>query len=53
MLAADRSFPITEVVMARLADALVIVRQFRTRRVAADRGWWLAPAILTTRRVGA
>jgi len=27
--------------------ALVIVRQFHARRVAADRRWWLAPVILT------
>ncbi|GAA3875286.1 hypothetical protein GCM10023084_30360 [Streptomyces lacrimifluminis] len=41
--------------MPGLADALlivavvilVVVRQFRTRRMDADRRWWAVPAILT------
>ncbi|MFS8202367.1 DUF1453 domain-containing protein [Streptomyces sp. CWNU-52B] len=34
-------------VLAILAVAvLVIARQFRTQRIAADRRWWVAPAVL-------
>jgi hypothetical protein len=41
--------------MSGLVDALVIfavvvlviVRQFRVRRIAADRSWWIVPAVLT------
>jgi len=49
-----RSSSPTEALMSGLVDALlisavvvlVVVRQFRTRRIDADRRWWLVPAVL-------
>ncbi|MFJ4714168.1 DUF1453 domain-containing protein [Streptomyces sp. NPDC088785] len=36
----------TEVLVIITVVALVVVRQFRTERLATDRKWWLLPAIL-------
>jgi hypothetical protein len=37
---------LTEVLVIIAAVALVLVRQFRTERLATGRKWWLLPAIL-------
>lgn len=37
---------LTDALLISAAVVLIIVRQFRPRRISADRRWWLVPAVL-------